>query len=224
MKILALDTATIGCSVALLRDGDIAARRAETMARGQAEALLPMIQSVLAESGEHVADMDAIAVSNGPGAFTGLRIGLATARGLALGANIPCIGVSTLEAVAHAVPPTERGLPLIVVLETRREDFYAQAFNSNSEPLGEPVAISGMGLQALAKGPQILLAGDASERARPYLEETGFEVVLSTVSGIPDAAVVAQIAASKPLPTDNVPPAPLYLRPPEAKTLAEQGK
>ena len=109
MRLLALDTATAACSVALWRDGAVLARRFEAMLRGQSEALMPMVGAVLAEAGCGFKDLDAIAVTVGPGAFTGLRIGLAAARGMALAAELPLIGVTTLEAVVHGVPPSRIG-------------------------------------------------------------------------------------------------------------------
>ena len=108
MKLLAFDTATTGCSAALFLGGRLAAHQAAAMARGQSEALMPMIAEVLAEGGCSYGDLDALAVTVGPGAFTGLRIGLSAARGLALALAVPCAGVTTLEAVARAVPETAR--------------------------------------------------------------------------------------------------------------------
>ena len=92
MRILAFDTATSACSAALWEDGRVGARRFETMTRGHAEALVPMIADVMDEAGTNFPRLDLIAVTVGPGAFTGLRIGLAAARGMALAAAVPCLG------------------------------------------------------------------------------------------------------------------------------------
>ena len=91
--ILAMDTSTAACSVALWRDGGVVASRFEVIERGHAEYLVPMIEAVMAEADERPADIDLIAVSIGPGAFTGIRLGLATARAMALAQDIPCIGI-----------------------------------------------------------------------------------------------------------------------------------
>lgn len=139
MQILAFDTAAAACSAALWRDGTVRARRLEPMARGQAEALLPMVRAVLDEAGAAFADLDLLAVTVGPGAFTGLRIGLAAARGLALATGLPCLGVTTLEAVAQAVPAAARtGDAILAVLDTRRDDVYAQTFGNDLNPWTRP--------------------------------------------------------------------------------------
>ena len=97
-----MDTSTVGCSAALWRDGGIVAAHAAEMARGQSVALVPMIQDVMLEAHQAFEELDAVAVTVGPGAFTGLRIGLAAARGMALALGVPCLGVTTLETVAHS--------------------------------------------------------------------------------------------------------------------------
>ncbi len=111
MKILALDSATGACSVALWHDGAILARRFAVMDRGQSEVLIPMVREVLAEAGADFPSIDVFGVTVGPGAFTGLRIGLAAARGMALASGRPLVGVSTFEAVAHGVPAGGAGGP-----------------------------------------------------------------------------------------------------------------
>ena len=103
MKVLALDTATASCSVAVMCDGDIRARQFTTMDRGQAEALMPMVEWAMAEARLDFRNLDLVATTVGPGSFTGLRVGLAAARGLALAARLPIVGVTTLEALVHGV-------------------------------------------------------------------------------------------------------------------------
>ena len=99
--ILAIDSASNACSAALLIDGDVRRHEWEGMIRGHAKVLMPMISSVVGDYGYH--NIDAIAVTIGPGAYTGIRIGLATARGLALASELPIIGVSNFKAVARGV-------------------------------------------------------------------------------------------------------------------------
>lgn len=206
--VLALDSATTACSAALWRDGHILARRLESMPRGQSEALIPMVQAVMAEAGLDFPALDLIAVTVGPGAFTGLRIGLAAARALALAADLPCLGVTTLEAVAMAAGPGSA--PLLVVLETKRSDLYVQLFGPDGAPLDEPRARPPEDLAGLT-GP-LRLAGDGAERARALLPAA----VVLDVPGEPDAAVVAAIAAGRWREGDRPPPpSPLYLRPPD---------
>ncbi len=226
MRILALDTATSACSAALWRDGSVCARRLARMERGQSEALMPMILDVLAEAGCGFSQLDLLAVTVGPGAFTGLRIGLAAARGMALASGVPCLGVTTLEAVAHGVPEGERAAdPLLVVLDTKRADVYAQVFAPDLEPLGPPKALLPGALSGLVPAGRILVAGDAAARAAGALAEAGITVVLSAASGMPDAATVAGLAARRWRPGEPVDaPAPLYLRPPDARPATGGGR
>ncbi|MFQ5617382.1 MAG: tRNA (adenosine(37)-N6)-threonylcarbamoyltransferase complex dimerization subunit type 1 TsaB [Rhodospirillales bacterium] len=226
MRILALDTATSACSAALWWDGGVRARRLARMERGQSEALMPMILDVLAEAGCGFSDLDLLAVTVGPGAFTGLRIGLAAARGMALASGVPCLGVTTLEAVAHGVAKGERAAdPLLVALDSKRADVYAQVFAPDLAPLGPPQAVPFGGLGGLVPARRILVAGDAAARAAGALAEAGVAVTLSAAPGLPDAATVAGLAALRWRPGEPVePPAPLYLRPPQAKAATGGGR
>lgn len=227
MRILGFDTATNACSAAVIRDGRVVARRLEPMARGHAERLMPMILEVMDEAGEDFSGLDAVAVTNGPGAFTGLRIGLAAARGLALAGGLPCLAVTTLEAVAAGVAEAERReRRLLVVLDAKRADVYAQAFAPDLAPMGEPRALLPDELPALlaagGKGRDrrpVLIAGDAAERALKALDAADITAIRSTAPGIPDAAVVARLAATRWTPGATVAtPRPLYLRPPSTTT------
>ena len=231
MRILAFDTATSACSAALSDDGRLIARRFETMPRGQSEHLVPMILDVMTEAGAEFSDLDLLAVTNGPGAFTGLRIGLAAARGMALAGNLPCLGVTTLDVVAAQVPAEEReDRKLLVVLDSKRADVYAQAFAADLSPLSEPQALLPDGLPGLALGGSgengaVVVAGDALALGVKALEEAGVDAVASKASGIPDAATVAALAAERwPGDGEAVPPRPLYLRPPDAKRPKDGGR
>ncbi len=122
--ILAFDTSAAHCAAALLCDGQIVAHRHEAMDKGQAERLMPMLQDLLAEAGLAWRDLTALAVGTGPGNFTGIRIAVAAARGLALSLGIPAIGVTRLQALAHGLPR-----PLWVVEDAKRGEVYAQRFD-----------------------------------------------------------------------------------------------
>jgi tRNA threonylcarbamoyladenosine biosynthesis protein TsaB len=216
LNILSLDTALTACSVALWRDGAIDAKHFTPMDRGQSEAIMPMVRQVMAEAGARFSDIDLVAVTIGPGAFTGLRIGLAAARGLALAADLPCLGVTTLDAVAAGVATAERSAgTVLVVLETKRDDVYAQSFDSDLKQLNSPSAVVPERLNdAFPPGP-LTVVGNAAPRVVAALERTGISVSLSTAPGLPDAAVVARIAAQRWRPGQILsPPSPLYLRPP----------
>lgn len=138
VTLLAFDTATSGCSAALwrgnaaapARDGEVLAWRMQAMERGQAEALLPLLAETLAAGGCGYGDLTHLAVTTGPGSFTGVRIGLATARGLALALQVPLIGVTTLEVMAAMAVPLDlpAGDVLLVALDSRRDEPFCQAF------------------------------------------------------------------------------------------------
>ena len=226
MRILAFDTATSACSAALWEDGGVRARRLETMTRGHAEALLPMIIDVMDEAEAEFRELDLIAVTVGPGAFTGLRIGLAAARGMALAAAAPCLGVTTLEAVAHGVSDEERaGATLLVALTTKRRDIYAQTFDALLSPLTPPRVLLPDELMALVPGGRLVVAGDAGGEVAAMLTARHVDAVLSAAAALPDAAMVAAIAAVRWTPGDRVPaPVPLYLRPPDAKIPKENSR
>ena len=163
MKILALDSATGACSVALWHDGAIVARRFAVMDRGQSEVLIPMAREVLAEAGADFPSIDVFGVTIGPGAFTGLRIGLAAARGMALASGRPLVGVSTFEAVAHGVPAEElEGRRVLVAVESRREDIFVQTFDNKLIAIDEPRSVRPENL-VLPDTP-VLVAGDGAAR------------------------------------------------------------
>jgi tRNA threonylcarbamoyladenosine biosynthesis protein TsaB len=131
LKILAFDTAVMGCSVAVY-DSSLDrswVERLETE-RGQAEFLVPMIQSVMQKANVGFADLDLIAVTIGPGSFTGVRIGLATARALSLASGKPLVGISTLELLLAQSGVTGDAL---VLVDTKRDDFYGQVFGSAAQ-------------------------------------------------------------------------------------------
>jgi tRNA threonylcarbamoyladenosine biosynthesis protein TsaB len=223
--LLAFDTAGTACSAAVWRDGAVRARRFEAMSRGQSERLVPMIEEVMAEAGVAYPALDAIAVTCGPGGFTGVRIGLATARALALACDRPVIGVSNFEAVAAAVPENVRAArSLIVAIDAKRSDLYVQAFGAvpggGLAPVTPARAIAPADLDSfLPRGP-LLLAGDAVDTALAALEAVGRDVVVAAAPGHADAGRVAALAAVRPLPeAATPPPGPIYLRGPDV-TLA----
>ena len=194
------------------------ARRFEVMRRGQSERLVPMIREVMVEAGLAFAKLDAIAVTLGPGAFTGVRIGLATARGLALACGRPLLGLSSFLAVAAAVPAAERrGRRLAVMLDAKRSDLYVQVFAEDLTPLGGPACLVPGELAAQLPAGRLVLAGDAVAQGLGALSEArGGQLVVSTAPGHADAAWVAERASTLALPEPGaLSPAPLYLRPPD---------
>jgi len=218
MKLLALDAAAGACSAALWRDGAVVAHRHSVRARGHAEVLVPMVEAVMGEARIAYAELDGFAVTRGPGTFTGIRIGLACARGLALAAHLPLVGLTTLEVLAAGVPDAFSGRVVLAALEARRGEVYAQAFGPGLVPLSAPAALLPEAALALVVGRDTALVGDAAPRLARLL---GRPDLIVPGDGQPDARVLARLAAARPLPAPGVPVAPLYLRPPDARTLSE---
>jgi len=221
MRILAMDCATSACSVALWCDGAIADHSYTPMSRGQAEALAPMIQEVLGAADVAASALDLLVVSVGPGAFTGLRIGLAMARGMALALSVPCLGLSTTEVIAAGVDDSAwQGGALLVALDSKRSDIYVQMFLKPGEADSQPQAMEPDKLAEWltdAPGP-VGVVGDASSLALAALADTNIDAFAVVAPGVPDARVMAALAARRWSLGDTVAlPGPLYLRPPDAK-------
>ncbi len=152
------------------------------MAHGQAEALLPMVETAMRRAGLPAAVLDFAAATVGPGSFTGIRVGLAAAHGIALALDIPLFGVTAFEAVAASVPldRDDGRRVLLAALESRRADLYVQLFDGARRQLGPPAAVMPAALAAWVNrgvgAAPLLIAGDAAERAagalarRPRIE------------------------------------------------------
>ncbi len=163
---------------------------------------MPMVAAVLAEAGLTIGDLSAVAVTVGPGTFTGIRIGLAAAKGLALTAGIPVLGVLTTEALAHAVPPGQRhGCRVLAAVDSKRAEIWVQTFDSDLAPLGPPAAMTPAQAACCLDG-RVVVAGDAAAAVlalRPDWVRADAPL---------DAGVVAGLAAAG----NTHPPQPLYLR------------
>jgi tRNA threonylcarbamoyladenosine biosynthesis protein TsaB len=216
-NLLAMDAAGAACSVALWSEGAVAARRFSAMARGQSEQLVPMIGAVMAEWGGGFEALDAIAVTTGPGGFTGVRIGLATARGLALARGLPLIGVTSFEVAAAAVSAGERhGRQVLAVIDSKRSELFYQRFDAELVPLGAAAEIALADLAAaLAPGP-LVVAGDAATAALAALQTAGRgDVIGAAAAGPADAAYLAERAALRDPAAGPGVVRPVYLRPPD---------
>ena len=214
MKVLGFDSAGSQCAVAVLDGERVAAARVEAMVRGQAERLLPLIAETLAAAAIAPATLDLIAVTTGPGSFTGIRIGLAAARGLALAIGRPAIGVGVFAAYAAAVPPTTPpGRALVVAVESKRDEFYLQAFAADGAELGPSAQVLPNAVAAwLPPGP-LLLAGDAAARLRAVLGTR--DVAIAPATSAIDAARVARLGRARHAAGAVEPPRPFYLRAPD---------
>jgi len=215
-NILAIDAAGASCSVALWSGGRVAAHRFLAMGRGQSERLVPMIGDVMAEWGGAFDDLDAIAVTTGPGGFTGVRIGLATARGLALARGLPVIGITTFEVVAAAAAPAERaGRRVVAAIDSKRAAVFLQAFEADLVAAGPPAEVPTADLPGALPAGALLLTGDAAVQVAAVLAAAGRgDVVVAAAAGPADAALLAARAALRD-PAAAGPAEPVYLRPPD---------
>jgi tRNA threonylcarbamoyladenosine biosynthesis protein TsaB len=168
--ILALDAAGSACSVAVAAADTLLSVRSRPIATGQAEALLPMVDAAMQEAALPVSALDLVAATVGPGSFTGVRVGLAAARGIALAAALPLLGITGFEAVSACLDGKRGacGALLLAALESRRAELYVQLFGSD-RPLGEPAAILPDALAdwvaAGCGALPLVVAGDAVQRA-----------------------------------------------------------
>ena len=219
MLILAIDTALEACAVALLdsENNAVRAHEQQTMARGHAEALMPMVSRVMKTAGLPFSALDRIAVTVGPGSFTGLRVGISAARGLGLAADKPVVGVTTLSA--FAVPfLSEAGGPIISVIDARHDHVYMQVVGSDGTPLLRPrVAPIADVFEQVKFGPPRLVGNAARLVAERWPSDIAAPETVEPRNA-PDIGWVAWLGvAANP---ENSKARPLYLRPPDAKPQA----
>jgi tRNA threonylcarbamoyladenosine biosynthesis protein TsaB len=202
---LGLETATDFCSVALDVDGQVTVRE-ELAPRRHAELLIPWIRELLAEGGVGFGDLDALAVSRGPGGFTSLRIGLGVAQGIALAHGLPIHAVSTLAALARAADPEGRAEHVLAMLDARMSEVYAGFFESREgvhHPIGAEVVVPPAKLELPHDGPW-LAAGSGLASYGTELEGVVAGRVSSRHPDIwPDARSVLALA-------DTVDPVPAW--------------
>lgn len=226
MKILAVDTALGACSACVL-DGDVVrAHSFEPMERGHAERLAPMVRETMNAAGIEFAALDRLAVTTGPGTFTGQRIGYAFMRGLRLALKLPLIGVTTLEAMAAAALEETGAAAVAVLHDARRGEVYFALVSKDGVvlPVGLAsfdVAVSSIrdAISQMSPGP-LAFAGTAGHQAADACRGVRSEVLLSHVQQ-PDALFVAHLSSRMPEPREI--PRPLYLRAPDAKLPAGSG-
>lgn len=218
MRVLAIDTALEACSAAVFdtEQGDVLAQDSVAMQRGHAEALMPQIKRVMERTGLSFHDLDRVAVTIGPGSFTGLRVGIAAARGIALAAGKPVVGLSTLAAFATPLIAADNALPVVAAIDARHDHVYLQVFGPGGRTLVAPrIAPLREAVRAAANsgGPRII--GNAATllaNAWPG-DEQGPRAVVPR--GAPDIEWVARMGADAP--DTGVFPRPLYLKPPDAQ-------
>ena len=212
--LLAFDTSMAACSAAVYDSARmrVLAARFAMMERGHADALAPMIKSVMDEAGIAFPDLTRIGVTRGPGTFTGVRTGIAMARGLALALDRKIVALDTLAAIAANAPKDKT--PLVIAADARRDEIYFST--EGAAPLVLPVTEA---VHRLPDGQSFIL-GTGAEALIAAAPEG--RLIRLTAGNLPDARNFAVLCATYPVSDD--PPEPLYLRPPDAKPQHQGGK
>jgi tRNA threonylcarbamoyladenosine biosynthesis protein TsaB len=217
MLILAIDTALDACAAGVL-DTDAAkliAQESQAMKRGHAETLMPLIGRVIKQAGIAFAALDRIAVTTGPGSFTGLRVGLSAARGIGLAANKPVVGLTTLTAYAAPVVAQNAGRPVLSAIDARHDQVYFQLVSGDGgslirariAPIEEALEASRFGeAHLVGNAARILAERWPADAPPPFKVDT---------QAAPDIGWLAWLGAA--VSPDTAPARPYYLRAPDAK-------
>jgi tRNA threonylcarbamoyladenosine biosynthesis protein TsaB len=217
MRALAIDTALAACSAAVLDTGNggLVASESVLMTRGHAEALMPLVARVVKKSELGFADLERIVVTTGPGSFTGLRVGIAAARGLGVATNIPVVGVTTLSAYAAPYLAADDEIPVVVAIDARHEHVYLQVFGEGGRTLIAPrLAPLNEAIRAASNAPARIV-GTAAQAVANGMGRTAPPPVTIDPREAPDIGWVAQIGAA--VAEAQAPPKPQYLRAPDAQ-------
>jgi tRNA threonylcarbamoyl adenosine modification protein YeaZ len=217
MRVLAIDTALAACSAAVLdtERGGIAASETLAMTRGHAEALMPLIARVMDLANIEFSELDRIAVTTGPGSFTGLRVGIAASRGIALAAGKPAIGLSTLASFAAPLITEDDSTNVVAAIDARHDQVYLQVFGAGGRTLVAPrIATLHDAARAAMTGPARIVGSAAAQVVAAWPK--GVEPPLQVEHrGAPDIGWIARLGAAAA--DGSGPPKPLYLRAPDAR-------
>ena len=217
MRVLAIDTALEACSAAVLDTGrrGIAASETIAMARGHAEALMPLIARVMDIADVEFAALDRIAVTTGPGSFTGLRVGISATRGIALAAGKPAIGLSTLAGFAAPLIAEDDSTHVVAAIDARHDNVYLQVFGTGGRTLVAPrIATLRDAVRAAMTGPARIVGSAANLLAAAWPRGVDQPIAVEQCAA-PDIGWIARLGAAA---TDGSgPPKPLYLRAPDAQ-------
>lgn len=220
MRILAIDTALPAVSACVFELGaahPLSEERVE-MTRGHAEALMPMIERVVLATRGGFAGLDRVAVTNGPGSFTGIRIGLAAARAIAIACDIPAVGVSTLRAFAAPLVLAHAQSPILVCIDARHGRVYAQQFGATGSPLTQPELISLEEAVTIAAAGACRLTGDGAPAVVAEALAQGVSMEASGETIAPPIKCVAMLGMLAE-PGDGR-PRPFYLKAVDARPMS----
>lgn len=208
MLVLAIDTASVFCAAGIVEDGRPLAKVRENIGKGHAERLMGQIAAVMKEAGKNFTDIDRIGVNTGPGSFTGVRVAIAAARGLALALAKPAIGVNAFEALAFEAAGHGRHQSVTVVLEAGRGAFYVQDFDADNRKIHDPAIDTADAIAAKLPAGALLTGSGAAEIAR---------LAQCTPASTAPTADIETYAALAAVKEPGQSPVPLYMRPPDAK-------
>ncbi|MBB4230447.1 tRNA (adenosine(37)-N6)-threonylcarbamoyltransferase complex dimerization subunit type 1 TsaB [Rhizobium mongolense] len=212
MIVLALDTAGVDCAAALYDSGrdTVLGEASDLIGKGHAEHLMGIVDRVLNQADMKLAMVERIAVTIGPGSFTGIRVGVAAARGFGLALNIPTVGITTLETMAAAQREKTPGRPVLAAMDAKRGEIYLQSFSADGPALDEPRAVTIEAAKTIATA----FAGEITGSATPLLKPnaTGEHANMFPISIVARLGAAADPGSGKPKP--------LYLRGPDAKPQA----
>lgn len=209
MNILALDTSGTDCAVCIYdaQSKTVLAEITEDIGKGHAERLMALVDAAFSKAGLQLSDIGKVAVTIGPGSFTGIRVGVAAARGFALSLGVEAVGVTTLETVARAYLKQNAGKPVAVAFDAKREEVYLQIFDANGKALTPEQLVSIEHAKSALNDFSGDIAGTGIRVLRgtePASEKDHFPI-----------AIVAEIASEKD--ASEAKPKPLYLRGPDAR-------
>lgn len=228
MKILALETSAKSVSCAVVENGAPLASAYQCTGLTHSRTLLPMVDAMLKNAELTLDQIDAVAIAAGPGSFTGLRIGIAAVKGLAWAADKPCVGVSTLEAMAENVSHID-GL-IVGAMDARRSQVYNAVFEAKDGALTRLCADRAIALEELAselagEARRITVLGDGGALCRRYLAEHGVPCSLAPAALLYQNAVGVGLAAGRAYARGEAVSAqallPVYLRPAQAERLRD---
>jgi tRNA threonylcarbamoyladenosine biosynthesis protein TsaB len=220
VRVLAIDTALEACAAAVLdtdRKGALTCRSIPMM-RGHAEAVMPLIAAVMSGAGTEFSDLDRIAVTVGPGSFTGVRVGVAAARGIALATGKPAVGLTTLAALAAPYFDVDETKSLLAVVDARHDHVYMQLFGPGGRSLIAPRLADLRDAVRAAMASPTRIVGNAAklvESAWPDNERRPLQIATARA---PDIAWIARLGVAAADVSGAV--KPLYLREPDAKPQA----